>query len=96
MQHPISTASRKLGNPRLRQRPQSGATPLFSLRDAAHFIRALSKAGQWQTATELLILIAEHGGDSTRARVGVMRALRRHQPKAAAHRKRAKAFRIAR
>jgi hypothetical protein len=42
----------------------------------------LSKAEQsvpeWQTAAEALILVAEHGGPTMHARIGVMKALNRH------------------
>ena len=47
---------------------------------------------------EALLLVAEHDGPTTFARIGVMQALHRHKPKAvpAPRRKRAKAYRIVR
>jgi hypothetical protein len=75
---------------------------LVTLRDAARYITALPKAehdaDEWQAATEVLLLVAEHDGPTMFARIGVMRALRRHEPKAAAapRRKRAKVFKIVR
>jgi hypothetical protein len=41
------------------------------------------QASQWQTAAEVLMLIGEHGGDPMMAHIAMMRALRRHEPKAA-------------
>jgi hypothetical protein len=35
-------------------------------------------ADEWQAAMEALLLIAEHGGPTMLARMGVMRALNRH------------------
>jgi hypothetical protein len=56
---------------------------LVSLKDAARYIQKLPKAEQqleeWQTAVEVLILVAESkGGPTMLARIGVMRALNRH------------------
>jgi hypothetical protein len=56
---------------------------LITLEDAARYIQKLPKAEQqieeWQTAIEILILVAESGGGPTMmARIGVMRALNRH------------------
>jgi hypothetical protein len=71
--------------------------PLVTLRDAANYILKLPKAErelpEWQTAAKVLML-----GDTMMARIGVMRALHRHEPKAAAapRRKRAKAYKIVR
>jgi hypothetical protein len=47
---------------------------------------------------QALMLVAEHDGPSMFARIGMMRALRRHEPITAAtpHRKRAKAYKIIR
>src|SRR5260370_28165422 len=54
-----------------------------TLKDAARYIQKLPKAEQqveeWQTAVEVLILVAEsNGGPTMMARIGVMRALNRH------------------
>jgi hypothetical protein len=75
---------------------------LVTLRDAALYITKLPKAehdaDEWQAAMQALLLVAEHDGPTMFARIGVMRALHRHQAKAAAapRRKRAKAYRIVR
>ena len=61
--------------------------PLVTLRDAALYITRLPKAEQqaapWQTATEMLLLVAERGGDLMFARIAMMKALHRHEPQAA-------------
>jgi hypothetical protein len=75
---------------------------LVTLRDAALYITKLPKAehdaDEWQAAMQALLLVAEHDGPTMFARIGVMRALHRHQAKAAAapRRKRTKAYRIVR
>ena len=75
---------------------------LVTLRDAALYITKLPKAEhdaeEWQAAMQALMLVAEHDGPTMLARIGMMRALHRHKPKAppAARRKRAKAYRIVR
>jgi hypothetical protein len=55
---------------------------LLTLRDAASYITKLPKdehsAPEWQAAMEALILVAETGGPTMLARIGVMRALNRH------------------
>jgi hypothetical protein len=57
----------------------------------------IDDAGEWQTAMQALLLVAEQDGPTMFARIGVMRALHRLQPKAAqTRRKRAKAYRIVR
>jgi hypothetical protein len=52
---------------------------LVTLRDAGAYITKLPKtdydAPEWQAAMEALILIAERGGPTMFARIGVMRAL---------------------
>lgn len=76
--------------------------PLLTLKDAAAYIMALPKkeadTAQWQAAIESLMLVAELGGPTMFARIGVMRALRRNGPKAASApgQKRVKAYRIVR
>jgi hypothetical protein len=76
--------------------------PLVTLRDAAQFIAALPKADQdaapWQLAAEMLLLVAEHGGDTMMPRIAVMKALHGNMPRpeSAPRRKRVKAYRIAR
>jgi hypothetical protein len=55
---------------------------LITLRDAANYITKLPKAEhdapEWQAAIEALILVADRGGPTMFARIGVMRALNRH------------------
>ena len=55
---------------------------LLTLRDAASYITKLPEAEhsarEWQAAMEALILVAESGGPTMLARIGVMRALNRH------------------
>ena len=54
---------------------------LIVLRDAASYITALpdeeADAPEWQAAIEALMLVAELGGPTMFARIGVMRALNR-------------------
>ncbi len=61
------------------------AAQLVTLRDAALYITKLSKAEhdaeEWQAAMRALLLVAEHGGPTMLARIGVMRALNRHVEK---------------
>lgn len=55
---------------------------LATLKDAGAYVTKLPKAEhaapEWQTAMEVLILVAEHGGPTMLARIGVMKALNRH------------------
>ncbi|MET4485229.1 hypothetical protein [Bradyrhizobium sp. LA7.1] len=55
---------------------------LVTLLDAGEYITALPKkehtAPEWQAAMQALILVAEGGGPTMFARIGVMRALNRH------------------
>jgi hypothetical protein len=75
---------------------------LLTLQDAGTYITKLPKAEhsapEWQAAMKVLILVAEKGGDTMLARIGVMQALHRHdQPELRQpRRKRAKAYRIVR
>jgi hypothetical protein len=59
-----------------------GGGQLITLRDAANYITALPKAKhaapEWQAAIEALMLVADRGGPTVFARIGVMRALNRH------------------
>jgi hypothetical protein len=60
----------------------SNGKQLVTLRDAATYITKLPKAEhdavEWQAAMEALLLVAESGGPTMFARIGVMRALNRH------------------
>jgi hypothetical protein len=60
----------------------SNGKKLVALRDAARYITKLAKAEhdtpEWQAAMEALLLVAEHNGPTMFARIGVMRALSRH------------------
>jgi hypothetical protein len=62
--------------------PLPKGKPLVTLRDTALYITKLTKAEhdakEWQAAMEALILMAERGGPTMFARIGVMRALNRH------------------
>jgi len=59
---------------------------LVRLKDAADYITKLSKAEhdapEWQAAMEALILVAESGGPTMVARIGILRALNRHVERA--------------
>jgi hypothetical protein len=82
--------------------PLPSGPQLVTLKDAARYIQKLPKAEQqteeWQTAVEVLILVAEsRDGPTMLARIGVMRALNRQQPKVAPRAgKRAKAYKLVR
>jgi hypothetical protein len=55
---------------------------LVTLKDAANYITKLPKAEhdvhEWQAAMEALLLVADHGGPTMFALIGMMRALNRH------------------
>ena len=55
---------------------------LVTLQDAGDYITklptAVHEAAEWQAAMEALILVATLGGPTMLARIGVMRALKRH------------------
>ncbi|MCK1443873.1 hypothetical protein IVB43_15905 [Bradyrhizobium sp. 48] len=59
-----------------------GGRALATLLDAGEYIAALPKkehsAPVWQAAMQALILVAEGGGPTLFARIGIMRALNRH------------------
>jgi hypothetical protein len=61
---------------------QGRRKPLVTLRDAADHIIKLPKTEhdlpEWRTAMEALILVAEQGGPTMFARIGVMKALNRN------------------
>ena len=75
---------------------------LVMLRDAGLYITKLPKAehdaAEWQAAMQALMLVVEHDGPTMLARMGVMRALKRHQPNTAPapRGKRAKAYKLLR
>jgi hypothetical protein len=58
---------------------------LVTLEDAGNYITKLPKAEhmapEWQDAMQALILIATRGGPTMLARIGVMRALHRKEPR---------------
>jgi hypothetical protein len=76
--------------------------PLVSLRDAGRYISGLPASQQrlapWQTAAELLLLVAGRGGDTMMARIAMMQALNhgRPPPAIAPRRKRARVFKVVR
>jgi hypothetical protein len=55
---------------------------LVTLKDAGNYIAKLHKAEheaeQWQAAMQALLLVAEHGGPTMLARIGLLRALNRN------------------
>jgi hypothetical protein len=59
--------------------PLPGGRQLITLRDAASYFTKLPKAEcdppEWRAAIRALMLVAEHGGDTMRPRIGTMRAL---------------------
>lgn len=72
---------------------------LSTLADAGHYIAGLPEAEhdtpEWQAAIEALLLVAEHGGPTMFARIGMMRALNRHhKPVATPRKERAKKYKI--
>lgn len=73
---------------------------LRTLRDAATYITDLPNAehdaAEWQTAMEVLLLVAEGDGPEMLARIGMMLALNRRTKRTFAPRKKvaAKAYRI--
>jgi hypothetical protein len=75
--------------------------PLRTLRDAGEYIAALSKsehnAPEWRAAMQALILVAEGGGPTLFARIGLMRALNAGKlPQVERLRKRSKVYRVIR
>ncbi|SDK04730.1 hypothetical protein SAMN05216338_108221 [Bradyrhizobium sp. Rc2d] len=81
--------------------PLSDGRTLTTPRDAGHFIAGLPQrehdAPEWEAAIETLMLVAESGGPTMFARIGVMRALNRHRKAIDDPRKkRAKKYRIVR
>lgn len=74
---------------------------LTTLRDAGDYIArlpaAIQRRPEWQAATEALLLVAERGGPTMLARIGIMRALNAGKPVPAIERsKRAKVYRLIR
>jgi hypothetical protein len=61
--------------------PLPSGRQFVTLKDAGTYITKLPKAeheaNEWQAAMEALILVAERGGPTMMARIGVMRALNR-------------------
>jgi hypothetical protein len=74
---------------------------LITLHDAATFITKLPKrehgAPEWQAAIEALMLVVDRGGPTMFARIGVVRALNRHQkPVVKPRKKRVRSYTIVR
>lgn len=71
---------------------------LDTLHDAAMYATTLPKgvhdAPEWQAAIEALLLVAEGGGPTMFARIGIMRALNAGNVTPEPQRKQAKAYRI--
>jgi hypothetical protein len=62
--------------------PLPNGRSLVTLKDAGTYITKLPKSDhatpEWQAAMESLILVAEQGGPTMFARIGIMRAMNRH------------------
>jgi hypothetical protein len=62
--------------------PRGKSRELITLKDAGEFIKKLPKAEhtatEWQTAMEALLL-AVRGGPTMLARIGIMKAINRHE-----------------
>ncbi len=62
--------------------PLPSGRSLVTLKDAGTYIAKLPKSDhatpEWQAAMESLILVAEQGGPTMFARIGIMRAMNRH------------------
>jgi hypothetical protein len=62
-----------------------GGRELVTLEDAGTYITELPKAEheapEWQAAAQALILVATSGGPTMLARIGMMQAIHRHEPK---------------
>jgi hypothetical protein len=74
---------------------------LRTIRHAANYVTRLPKdeqlATEWQVAAGLLTLIGEHDGDPMPARIAMMKALHRNQPRPqSAQRRRVKSFKLVR
>jgi hypothetical protein len=81
--------------------PLSDGCAPITPHDAATFIPKLPKAehgaSEWQAAIRALMLVVEHGGDTTLSRVGMMRALHPPgEPTLTRHKTRARKRRIMR
>jgi hypothetical protein len=82
------------------QIPLPRGRQLVTLKDAATYVMKQPKAEQnlpeWQAAVEALIVVAELGGPTMFARIGVMRALNlgKPSPVTGPRRKRAKTYRV--
>jgi hypothetical protein len=71
---------------------------MAGLGQSPSFPKPEQQAPQWQTAAALLMFVAERGGDPMMARIAMMKALHRNQPRPvlASRRRRAKSFSIIR
>jgi hypothetical protein len=67
---------------RARRTNPAAQRSLVTLNDAGTYITKLPKSDhatpEWQAAMESLILVAEQGGPTMLARIGMMRAMNRH------------------
>lgn len=82
--------------------PLDDGRKLVTLLDAGNYISSLPEATQarpeWQTATEALLLVGNHGGDTLLPRIAMMRALNvgKPPPAVAPRCKAVKAYRVIR
>jgi hypothetical protein len=78
--------------------PLPGGGELRTSRDAGNYIAALPKhehdSFAWRAATEALLLVAEHGGDTMLPRIGIMRALCAGGTAPTPRKRRAKRYRV--
>jgi hypothetical protein len=81
---------------------EAGKRTLVTLYEATTYVTGLpplvANQPHWQAAIRALMLVAETGGPTMMARIGVMRALAhgKPEPTTAPRRKRTKAFRLVR
>ena len=65
--------------------PLPDGRELVTLQDAGNYVTKLPKAeheaAEWQAAMHALILVAEKGGPTMLARIGMMQAINRHREK---------------
>ena len=80
--------------------PLQGDGEQLTLRDTATYITKLPKAEhdapEWRAAIEALMLVAERGGPTMMARIGMMRALYPGETAPTPRKQRARKYRIVR
>ena len=80
--------------------PLPDGAALRTLRDAGEYIANLPKAEHnapaWRAATEALLLAVAHGGDTTLARIGIIKALHGSRPELPPTPRRKRTYRVVR